>query len=303
MNGALASPGYRDPRAALTLVTPALLGLLLFIAVPFGIALGISLTDLRLGSPLPVSYVGVEQYRRLLADPTFGRALLNNTMFSLMVVPLQTALALLLAVLLRRPTPVNLLLRVLFFVPVVFPMALVAVMWTLFLAPGSEGPVNALLETLSLGRWQPRDFLHDESLALPAIVLTSIWQGTGFQMVIFLAALQGIPAHLYEAASLDGAGTWSRFRHVTLPGLRNALVFVLVITSILAFRLFDQIRIMTQGGPRGATTTVMFEAVRGAFDRQQMAQGSAMSVVLFSIVLALTLLQRRLFRPETGGAG
>lgn len=302
MTGSNDASGYPDARVALALVGPALVGLAAFVALPFLIALATSFTDLRLGSPLPVSFVGLEQYRRLFEDAAFWRALLNNTTFSLVVVPLQTSLALSLALLLHRPRPLDRLLRTLFFVPVVFPMALVAVMWTLFYAPGPDGPVNALLETLSFGRWEPRDFLRDGAFALPALIVTSIWQGTGFQMVVFLAALQDVPEELHEAAALDGAGTWGRFRHVTLPGIRNALIFVVVITSILAFRLFDQVRIMTAGGPRGATSTVMFEAVRAAFDRQQMAMGSAWTVVLFAIVLGLTLLQRRLLRPQNGGS-
>ena len=117
-------------------------------------------------------------------------------------------------------------------------------------------------------------------------------------MVILLAGLQAIPAELYEAAAIDGAGRWQRFWHVTLPQLRNTLIFVVLVTSILAFRLFDQVQIMTQGGPHDATTTVMFEAVQEAFARQQVARGAAMSVVLFLVVLLISWLQRRLARQE-----
>jgi multiple sugar transport system permease protein len=115
-------------------------------------------------------------------------------------------------------------------------------------------------------------------------------------MVILLAALQSVPKELYEAARIDGAGAVAQFLHVTLPQLRNALVFVMVITTILAFRLFDQVQIMTQGGPRNASTTMMFEAVQAAFGRQQVAKGAAMTVVLFVLVLSVTLLQRFLAR-------
>jgi multiple sugar transport system permease protein len=133
---------------------------------------------------------------------------------------------------------------------------------------------------------------------MPALMLLSVWQGAGFQMVILLAGLQQIPQELYEAAALDGAGQWSQFRHVTLPQLRNPLVFVVLVTSILAFRLFDQVQIMTRGGPNGATTTVMYEAVQAVFTRQQVARASAMTVVFFLMVLAVTWLQRRLARQE-----
>jgi multiple sugar transport system permease protein len=128
----------------------------------------------------------------------------------------------------------------------------------------------------------------------------SVWQGMGLQMVILLAGLQSIPSSLYESARLDGAGPWSRFRHVTLPQLRNSLVFVVVITAIFAFRLFDQVQILTRGGPADTTTTVMYEAVTAAFARQQVALASAMSVGFFAVVLAITLLGRRAFRQEPG---
>ena len=123
-----------------------------------------------------------------------------------------------------------------------------------------------------------------------------MWQGAGLQMVVLLAGLQNIPQELYEAANADGAGAWARFKHVTLPGLRNPLIFVIVVTTILSFRLFDQVQIMTRGGPLNATTTVMFEAVQAAFARQQVAQGSAMTVILFGVVLLITLVLRRLAR-------
>jgi len=275
---------------------PALLGLLLFVALPFVLAVVLAFTNLRLGSPLPTEFVGIEQFRRIFTDPAFVRALLNNGVFALVVVPVQTLLALILALLLHQRLKGRVLFRTLFFAPVVFPLSLVAVVWVLIYAPGPDGMMNSLLQTLTLGAWTPRDFLHDPVLALPAIMLTSLWQGAGFQMVILLAGLQSIPGDLYEAAAMDGAGRWGQFWHVTLPQLRNTLIFTVLVTTILAFRLFDQVQIMTQGGPRNATTTVMFEAVQAAFERQQVARGAAMTVVLFVVVLALTGLQRHLAR-------
>ena len=283
---------------AVLMSAPALVGLTLFVAVPFLFAVGLSFTNLRLGSPLPLEWVGIEQFRRIFSDPSFKRALLNNALFALLVVPLQTTLALLLALLLNRRLRGMVLFRTLFFLPVVFPLSLVAVVWMLIYAPGPNGMMNAFLELLSFGAWTPRDFLHDPRLALPAIMLTSLWQGAGFQMVILLAGLQAISSELYEAAAIDGAGRWQRLWHVTLPQLRNSLIFVLLVTTILAFRLFDQVQIMTQGGPHDATTSVMFEAVQAAFDRQQVARGAAMTVVLFLVVLLISVLQRRVARQE-----
>ncbi|HSM59449.1 MAG TPA: sugar ABC transporter permease [Longimicrobiales bacterium] len=294
-----ASSGTRalDPRGAppvvvALMVGPALMGLLVFVAAPFLLALGLSFTDARLGSPLPIEWVGLEQYRTVFASGTFRRALLNNLYFAAVVVPGQTALALAAAVLVDLGLRGTAFLRVAFFLPVVFPMALIAVVWELLYAPGPDGAFNALLTAVTFGAWTPTDFLRDPALAMPALMALSIWQGMGFQMVILLAGLQAIPDRMYEAAALDGAGAWARFRHVTLPGLHNPLIFVMVVTAILSFRLFDQVRILTRGGPEDATTTVMYEAVTAAFERQQIALSAAMSVVFFLVVVAITVVGR-----------
>lgn len=287
-----------DTPVAAALMLPSALGLLLFIVAPFALAVGMSFTNLRMGSPLPIELVGLRQYARAFADAALLRALLNNLLFAAVVVPVQTGLALALALLLNRTLRGIAVFRALFFMPVIFPLSLVAVVWILIYAPGPNGLLNSLLHALTFGAWQPVDFLHDPNYALPAVMLTSIWQGAGFQMVVLLAGLQAIPALLYEAAAVDGAGAWGRFRHVTLPGLRSPLVFVVVVTTILSFRVFDQVRIMTQGGPSHASATVIFEAVQASFDRAQVARGAAITVVFFLIVLAITLLQRRLLRQE-----
>ena len=285
--------------AALLFAGPALLGLTLFIAVPFLLAVVLAFTNLRLGSPLPLEFVGLKQFARIFSDPGFQRVLFNNLVFAVVVVPLQTGIALGLALLLNRGLRGTVVFRTLFFMPVVFPMSLVAVIWILIYAPGASGMMNAFLEMITWGAWQPRDFLRDPLLALPALMLLSVWQGAGFQMVILLAGLQSIPEELYQAAALDGAGRWQQFLHVTLPQLRNPLIFVVLVTTILAFRLFDQVQLMTRGGPQDATTVVMFETVQAAFTRQQVARACAMAVVFFLIVLFITWLQRRLLRQQS----
>jgi len=297
------SSPYVDPRRAPPAVValmagPALLGLLVFVAAPFFLAVALSFTDARLGSPLSVEWVGLEQYRTLFASTTFQRALLNNLLFAVAVVPVQTALALAAAVLLDLGLRGTAFFRFAFFLPVVFPMALIAVVWELLYAPGQDGTVNSVLATLTFGAWSPRDFLRDPALAMPSLMVLSIWQGMGFQMVILLAGLQAIPDRLNEAAALDGARWWARFWHITLPGLRNPLIFVLVLTGVLAFRLFDQVRILTRGGPEDATTTVMYEAVTAGFERQQIALSAAMSVVFFILVLGITATGRLATRGE-----
>ncbi|MBA2483495.1 MAG: sugar ABC transporter permease [Nitrosomonas sp.] len=277
---------------------PALLGLSCFVLFPFLLAVVLSFTNLRLGSPLPTEFVGLTQYQRILTDTAFLHALRNNMLFAMIVVPIQTGFALLLALLINQPLRGMTLFRTLFFMPVVFPLSLVAVVWVLLFAPSPQGTLNSILEFITLDAWQPRDFLHNPHWALPAIALTSIWQGVGFQMIILLAALQAIPTELYEAAKVDGANQRQQMLYITLPQLRNALIFVVLVTTILTFRLFDQVQIMTQGGPLYTTTTVMYETVNTAFASQQVAKGAAMTVVFFSIVLLFTILQRAFVKHE-----
>jgi multiple sugar transport system permease protein len=292
----------RDTRTALAMVAPAVIGLLAFVLIPFLAAGWLSLYNIRLNSGQPPVWFGLEQYRRILLDVDFRgdfyRALLNNFVFAAVVVPVQTALALALALLLNRPLRGMGVFRTFFFMPVVFPMALVAVIWRLIYSRDDLGMLNAFLHGISFGQLGPYDWLGNTKTALLAIIILSIWQGVGFQMIILLAGLQGIPTSLYEAASIDKANRWRQFLHVTVPGLRNTLIFVVMVTTIFSFRLFDQIYIMTQGGPQNATTTVMYQAVTTAFTENNVGRASAITVVFFLIVLVITLIQRRLLREE-----
>lgn len=294
--------GKRDTRSGILMALPAVIGLILFVVVPFIMAIYLSTQNVKLNSARPPDFVGLQQYQRILFDeqfaPTFWRSLLNNAIFAAVVVPVQTALALGIALLLNRPLRGMGAFRTMFFMPVVFPMALVAVIWKLIYSRGEDGMLNAVLSTVSGGNIPAQDWLGDTKWALLSIIVLSIWQGVGFQMVIILAALQGIPTSLYEAASIDKASSWQQFRFVTLPQLRNTLIFVVMVTSILAFRLFDQVYILTKGGPQNSTTTVMYQAVTTAFDNNNVGRASAITVVFFIIVLTLTLIQRRVLREE-----
>jgi multiple sugar transport system permease protein len=285
------------------LAGPATLGLALFLLLPFLLAVGMSFTNYRLNSPLPVRWQGLDNYADLVTDRSLRRALLNNLLFVGIVVPVQTALALGMALLVNRPLRGMATFRTLFFMPVVYPMALVAVVWRLIFAPGETGPLNALLHAASFGAWDAQtDFLREEALALPSIMVMSIWQGAGFQMVVMLAGLQAIPASLYESAQIDGAGPWARFRHVTLPQMRNTILYGVMVTTILAFRLFDQVFILTKGGPNDATTTLLYEAYVASRERNQIGLGSAVSVVLFLVVVLVAMAQHFLVRQEREGA-
>jgi multiple sugar transport system permease protein len=287
------------------MTAPALGGLIAFVAVPFVYAVVLSFYNLRLGSPQPATFFGLENYRRLFTDPDlsgpFLRALFNNLTFALVVVPLQTGLALTIALLLNRKLKGIGVFRAFFFMPVVFPMALVAVVWRLILARSDQGMLNALLSHLTFGHWGAFDWLGSAATAMGSVIALSVWQGVGFQMVIILAGLQAIPTELYEAARMDRATRWQQFRHVTIPGLRNTLVFVAMLTSVLAFRVFDQVYILVRGGGlnEDASRTVMYQAVTTAFDNGNIGRASAITVIFFLIVTALTLVQRRIVRPES----
>ncbi|HSK91040.1 MAG TPA: sugar ABC transporter permease [Euzebyales bacterium] len=275
---------------------PSLALLTIFLIVPFALAIGLSFTNQRLISPLPTRFVGVANYLAVFGDRVFWRAVINNVVFAAIVVPVQTALALWLAVLVDRPLRGMKVYRTIYFMPVVSVMAVAATVWKLLYEPDT-GAVNSLLGLVTGGALQP-EWLRSTTWALPAIVIMSIWQGVGFQMIVILAGLQGIPQVLYEAGDVDGAGRWQRFRFITLPQLRNTLIFVVTVTAILAFRLFDQVYVMTSGGPRNATQTMLLQMVEVGFGQQRIAQGSAIAVVFFVIVLSITLVQRRLLREE-----
>ena len=286
-----------ESRVAWLFSAPALVFLLVFMVVPFLLAFYFSFTNERLISPLPTRFVGIDNYIDTLTSTGFWRGFWNNVWFAGVVVPVQTSFALWLAILVHRKIPGRVIFRTIFFMPVVTVMAAAAVVWTLLYNP--NGLINAVMEMVTFGNFTP-DWLNDTTWALPAVMIVGIWQGVGFQMIILLAALQDVPDVLYEAADIDGASRWQQFTNVTLPGIRNGLIFVVTVTTILAFRLFDQVWIMPQtpGGPLDSTRTMMLELVETGFGAQAIGRGSAIAVVFFLIVLALTLIQRRFIREE-----
>ena len=158
--------------------------------------------------------------------------------------------------------------------------------------------MNQFLHTLSFGQLGPVDWLGNPKLAMWSIIIMSVWQGAGFQMVLFLAGLQGISESLYEAASIDGANSWQKFRFITVPGLRNVTVFIIITITIAAFQLFTQPWVMTNGGPNGATTTVMFHMIQSGFREQNLSYASAIAVIFMLIILGISLIQRYVLRTE-----
>lgn len=289
-------PRPRRHRAGLWFAAPGIVLLALFLAGPFLAAVGLSFTNERLASPLPTRFIGLENYVTTLGSSGFRRAFVNNVWFTLIVVPLQTALALGLAMLVNQRLRGIRVFRAIYFAPIVVVMTVAATVWLLLFSP-ERGLLNAVLSVVSFGTLSS-DWLQSTTMALPSIMIMSIWQGVGFQMIIILAGLQDIPEDLYEAAAIDGARPWQRFRFITLAQLRNTLVFVVTVTMILAFRLFDQVWVMTRGGPLGSTNVMMLEMVRVGFEEQRIGRASSIAVIFFLIVLVLTLVQRRFLREE-----
>lgn len=289
-----------EPVVQVSLFLPAFILLLVFMATPFAMAFALSFTNQRLvPGPMPTQFVGWQNYVMMFNDSQFWAGLRNNFIFVLVVVPLQSAFALALALLVNARLRLTRFFRTLYFMPTVTTMVVVSVIWSFLYHP--EGLINGFLSHVFFGRWEAVDFLRNRSWAFPAIMFMSIWQGVGFQMLIFLAGLQEIPQFLYEAADVDGANAISKFWRITLPGLRNTITFVLVSTTILAFRLFDQVMIMTAGGPQNATYTVMLHIYNTAFRRLNIGYASAMTIIFFLIVLAVSLAQRFVLSEEKEG--
>ncbi len=278
---------------------PAIILLVVFLVIPFIMAIGLAFTDQRLipNPNLPTQFIGLRNFARLLEDEAFHRGLLNNFYFVLVVVPLQTTLALFLAILVNQGIRGVNTFRTIYFAPVVTSMVVVAIIWTFLYNPG-QGLINAFIQKISFGYLGPYSFLQDTKLVFPSIMLLSVWQGVGFQMVIFLAGLQEIPPELYEAAEVDGANKWQQFIYVTVPQLRNTIIFVVLATTILAFKLFDQVKVMTDGGPQNASMTTMLYVIEQGWSQLKVGYASAISVVFFIIVLLVSLAQRRILREE-----
>lgn len=274
-------------------IAPAMLGLLVFKLYPIAVGLRMSFYDFQLITG-HARFIGLENYRTMLADPTFWHALRNTFVFNALVTPLQVAAALALAGLVNRRLPGIAALRSLIFVPAVLPLVTASVIWDLLYHP-DNGVLNGFLSAMGLPR-QP--FLVSPRQALGAVVAMVTWKGAPYWMVIFLAGLQNIPDTVYEAARLDGAGAWRIFWRITLPLLSRTLVFVTVADTAINFLLFAPIYVMTQGGPSDATTVLMFEVYRNAFVYLRMGYATAIATVLLLITLAVVALQMRLLRME-----
>lgn len=271
---------------------PILIGFLAFMVYPLFYSLYLSMTNSD-GIMSP-AFVGLQNYVSLIGDRSFLKSLLVTVYFTVGTVPVGTLLALVVAVLLNTNIRFATLYRSAFFIPVITSMVAVATVWK-WLYNTDYGLINSFLGRMGL--YEP-PWLSSEEWAMISIIIMSIWKGIGFNMVIFLAGLQGISRTLYEAATIDGANAWQRFASITVPLLRHTTLFVVIMAIIGSFQVFDQIFVMTDGGPANATTVVVYYIYQNAFQFFKQGYASAMAYILFAIIFVTTMIQMRVSRSK-----
>lgn len=279
----------RDMVAGLAFLAPSLLVLILFVYFPIVWAFGISFTNWQAGVSA-TNFVGVENYANTLTSAQFWNALRNTLYFMVLKLPIDIVLSLAVALLLNQRLRGMSFFRVAMFMPVVTSVVAAAAIWRVLYNP-SFGVFNSVLTSLGLPtqRW-----LRDPNLAMPSVVLVALWKGLGYNIVIFLAGLQGISRVFYEAAEIDGATAWQRFRYITLPLLSPVTYFVLLIGVINSFKVFSLVHVLLpDAGPLNSAEVLVFYLYRLAFNQFRFGQAAAVSFILFAIVLGFTFLQQR----------
>ncbi|WP_051239663.1 carbohydrate ABC transporter permease [Pontibacillus halophilus] len=282
-----------DGKWGLFMVSPYLIQFLVFLSFPLIASLYFSFSKYdMLNAP---EWIGIENYTTLIQDPVFHKALWNTFYFAVLFVPAQTILALILAVALNQSLKGLKLFRIAHFIPVICSWTVV-----LYVADAIFNPRFGIANTLlvKMGA-SPQAWLNDEALVIPVLVAVAVWKGVGYMMVIFLAGLQNVPHDLYEAAEIEGAGTYRKFRHVTLPLISGTTFLVLVLTTITTFQSFEQIYVMTgnmgdvtsAGGPDNASMVLMLYLFQQGFSFLKMGYASAIAWFLFLILFAITLIQ------------
>jgi multiple sugar transport system permease protein len=282
--------GWKKAGLVALFLLPAFIPLIAFRLFPMIASLWVSLLKWNLLRPW--EFIGLDNYEHVLTDPKFHKALLNTLYYMVGYLPLVLVGALAVALLLNSKLKGIAFFRGIYFLPVVTSWVVVALLWKWLLSP-EGGFVNYALGLIGIdgpGWWT------DPNWAMPSISLASVWKDLGFKMLIRPAGLQSIPEQLYEAARIDGAGIWRRIRSITLPLLTPSILFVMILAMIGAFQVFDQVYVMTEGGPAGATTVVMEQVVKKAFKYGLMGEASAMSWILFAIILTFTVLQLKFQR-------
>jgi multiple sugar transport system permease protein len=275
-------------------IAPATLGLLVFAFLPMAMAAYLSLHRWHLLRP-DHPFVGFENYTAALSDPFFRNAFWNTFLFAGASVPLGMTVALAVALLVDQRLRGVAVFRTLYYIPAVSSGVAISMVWIWILMP-QDGAINYALRLA--GSSGDTDFLGDTRWAMMSLVVMSVWIGLGPRMVIFLAGLQSVPQSLYEAAEVDGAGAWQRFRHITLPMLLPTTFFILVTSTIGALQLFTQVYVMTQGGPRRTTDVVVYHIFKEAWHKFHIGSASAESYLLFAAILAISIVQFRVMRRQ-----
>ncbi|GHO90377.1 ABC transporter permease [Reticulibacter mediterranei] len=281
----------RQALIAYAFLAPSLVIFLIFRHLPALASLILGFFDWSMLAP--PQFVGLDNYINLFHDAVFWRSLGNTALFTVMTVPTDILISLGLALLINQKLPGMRIFRMAYFIPVVTATAIVAVVWRWLYQP--SGLIN---EVLQLSGLSAINWLSDPRFALPAIAIMAVWKHVGFNMLIFLAGLQSIPAEIEEAAHIDGAGRWATFSSVILPLLRPVILLAVILTTIGSFQVFDAAYVMTNGGPVYATTTLVFYAYQQAFDQYSMGYAAAIAFVLFVIILVISLLQRLILKGD-----
>jgi putative chitobiose transport system permease protein len=276
-------------RSAWGFLLPALVLLAISVLLPAAMALVMSFSRSGLDVSEPLQFVGLANVRRLLADPMFLRVATTTFLYLVGVVPPIVLGSLALAVLVNRALPGIHIFRGAFYTPVLVSLVVAAIAFRWLYA--ENGLINSWLTTLLGSRFDPVGFLTDPRLALPSVMLVTLWKGLGYYMVIFLAGLQGISPDLYEAAALDGSEGWRRHLDITLPLLRPYVTLVAVISAIGATKVFEEVFLMTQGGPADSTRTIVYYVYDQAFGELEIAYACTIGLALFLIVLVLSVIR------------
>lgn len=264
------------------LIAPAFLIYGLFVLVPIAVTIGMSFTDFNLKT---FSFVGFQNYIDLFSDNVFVKSLLNTVLYSVITIPISMALGLALASLLNQKLRGRGFFRTLFYMPNIFSMVAVSMAW-LYLFDTNNGILNRILDIFGIA---PIGWVTSSSTALLSIVIMSVWNTTGYNMILFLSGLLSIPEYLYEAASIDGATRFRMFVNITIPQLAPTTFFVFVMACINSFQVFGQVLIVTNGGPLNSTTTIAHQIYKNGFEYYKMGYASSQAVILLIIILLITL--------------
>ncbi|RCW17118.1 ABC transporter permease [Streptococcus gallolyticus] len=275
-------------------LSPAMIILGLFLFLPTLLSIYYAFTNYYLLTPDATQFIGFDNFVKLFSDPLFMQSLKNIGQFVIFIIPIQLGLALGLALLVNNKRKSTIFFKVAFFAPVVMSLVVVSVLWLVLLNP-SSGLINSILASIGIS---PQPFLTSPDQAMYVIIAVSAWQGAGYQMLIFLAGLQNIPASIYEAASIDGASKWNQFINITLPMLKPTSILILTTTLIDAFKLVIQPMVMTQGGPLNSTLTPVYYIYRTGFTDRSVGYASSITVIFGAIIIIFTLLQRKLTGDE-----